>query len=169
MSSQVFQTITQCSGHHRSVRYGCRCCPVLPPINLLDRIEIKDTCRWWYILIALYQQDTYIYIYLDTDNLIPYLEIYVFIRVLFLVCFNINVFIIWNCSQIKIWLVIYFKFFLHVKVKKNSTVRPQALVSSQKYARYVPKIPQGQTHSYYPRHFNRYFPCQNVDRTQIAY
>ena len=34
---------------------------------------------------------------------------------------------------------------------------------SQKYARYVPKIPQGRTH------FNLYFPCQNVDRTQIAY
>ena len=46
---------------------------------------------------------------------------------------------------------------------------PQALVSSQKYARYVPKIPQGRTHSYYPCHFNHYFPCQNVDRTQIAY
>ena len=29
--------------------------------------------------------------------------------------------------------------------------------------------PQGRTHSYYPCHFNRYFPCQNVDRTQIAY
>jgi hypothetical protein len=48
-------------------------------------------------------------------------------------------------------------------------VEAQALVSSQKYARYVPKIPQGRTHSYYPCHFNRYFPCQNVDRTQIAY
>ena len=47
--------------------------------------------------------------------------------------------------------------------------QPQALVSSQKYARYVPKIPQGRTHSYYPCHFNRYFPCQNVDRTQIDY
>jgi hypothetical protein len=33
----------------------------------------------------------------------------------------------------------------------------------------VPKIPQGRTHSYYPCHFNRYFPCQNVDRRQIAY
>jgi hypothetical protein len=42
------------------------------------------------------------------------------------------------------------------------------LEESQKYARYVPKIPQGRTHSYYPCHFNRYFPCQNVDRTQIA-
>ena len=40
---------------------------------------------------------------------------------------------------------------------------------SQKYARYVPKIPQALTHSYYPHHFNRYFPCQNVDRMQIAY
>jgi hypothetical protein len=48
-------------------------------------------------------------------------------------------------------------------------VEAQALVSSQKYARYVPKIPQGRTHSYYPCHFNRYFPCQIVDRTQIAY
>jgi hypothetical protein len=43
------------------------------------------------------------------------------------------------------------------------------VLCSQKYARYVPKIPQGRTHSYYPCHFNRYFPCQNVDRTQIAY
>jgi hypothetical protein len=40
-------------------------------------------------------------------------------------------------------------------------VRSQALVSSQIYACYVPKIPQGRTHSYYPCHFNRYFPCQN--------
>ena len=39
---------------------------------------------------------------------------------------------------------------------------------SQQYARYVPKIPEGRTHSYYPCHFNRYFPCQIVDRTQIA-
>ena len=31
-----------------------------------------------------------------------------------------------------------------------------------------PIIPQGWTHSYYPWHFNRYFPRQNVDRTQIA-
>ena len=30
-------------------------------------------------------------------------------------------------------------------------------------------ILQGRTHSYYPCHFNRYFPCQNVDMTQIAY
>ena len=29
-------------------------------------------------------------------------------------------------------------------------LQAQALVSSQKYARYVPKIPQGRTHSYYP-------------------
>ena len=28
---------------------------------------------------------------------------------------------------------------------------------------------QGRTHSYYPCQFNRNFPCQNVDRTQIAY
>ena len=51
----------------------------------------------------------------------------------------------------------------------NRLDQSQALVSSQKYARYVPKIPQGRTHSYYPCHFNHYFPCQNVDRTQIAY
>ena len=51
----------------------------------------------------------------------------------------------------------------------NHQAQTQALVSSEKYARYVPKIPQGRTHSYYPCHFNRYFPCQNVDRTQIAY
>ena len=50
----------------------------------------------------------------------------------------------------------------------NHQAQPQALVSSQKYACYVPKIPQGRTHSYYPCHFNSYFPCQNVDRTQIA-
>jgi hypothetical protein len=31
------------------------------------------------------------------------------------------------------------------------------------------KIIQGMNQSYYPCHFNRYFPCQNVDRTQIAY
>jgi hypothetical protein len=29
---------------------------------------------------------------------------------------------------------------------------PRALVSSQKYTRYVPKIPQNRTHSYYPCH-----------------
>jgi hypothetical protein len=51
----------------------------------------------------------------------------------------------------------------------NHQAQAQALVSSQKYARYVPKISQGRTHSYYPFHFNRYFSCQNVDRTQIAY
>ena len=40
-------------------------------------------------------------------------------------------------------------------------VRSQALVSSQIYACYVPKIPQGRTLSYYP--------CQNVDRTQPTF
>ena len=30
------------------------------------------------------------------------------------------------------------------------------------------EILQGRTHSYYP-YYPRYFPCQNVDRTQIAY
>jgi hypothetical protein len=49
------------------------------------------------------------------------------------------------------------------------TVFMHRRLCSQKYARYVPKIPQGRTHSYYPCHFNLYFPCQNVDRTQIAY
>ena len=39
----------------------------------------------------------------------------------------------------------------------------------KQYVHYVPKIPQGRTHSYYPCHFNCYFPCQNVYRTQIAY
>ena len=29
-----------------------------------------------------------------------------------------------------------------------------------------PKKPQGRTRSYYPCHLNRYFPRQNVDRTQ---
>ena len=51
----------------------------------------------------------------------------------------------------------------------NHQAQTQALVSSQNYACYVPNIPQGRTHSYYPCHFNRYFPCQNVDRSQIAY
>ena len=51
----------------------------------------------------------------------------------------------------------------------NHQAQTQALVSSEKYACYVLKIPQGRFHSYYPCRFNRYFPCQNVDRTQIAY
>ena len=41
------------------------------------------------------------------------------------------------------------------------TVFMHRRLCSQKYARYVPKIPQGRTRSYYP--------CQNVDRTHIAY
>ena len=34
---------------------------------------------------------------------------------------------------------------------------------------YVPKIPQGRTHSHHTRHSNRQFPRQNVDRTRIAH
>jgi hypothetical protein len=59
---------------------------------------------------------------------------------------------------------------LHVGVQLvMKTGHHRRLCRFKKYARYVPKIPQGRTHSYYPCHFNRYFLCQNVDRTQIAY
>ena len=67
---------------------------------------------------------------------------------------------------------IYYTFFFNIDAvvcQNNGQFQAQALVQSQKYARYVPKVPQGRTHSYYPCHFNRYFPCQHVDRTQIAY
>jgi hypothetical protein len=42
---------------------------------------------------------------------------------------------------------------------KNTTLTPSdhrhRRFCSQKYARYVPKVPQGRTHSYYPCHFHR--------------
>ena len=73
-------------------------------------------------------------------------------------------FVVYNQLEIWIWIKLHFWWFVIIIF----TSCTGACVES-KISRYVPKIPQGRIHSYYPCHFNRYFLCQNVDRTQIAY
>ena len=73
-------------------------------------------------------------------------------------------FVVYNQLEIWIWIKLHFWWFVIIIF----TSCTGACVES-KISRYVPKIPQGRTHSYYPCHFNRYFLCQKVDRTQIAY